>query len=362
MRATRRRFLAGCLGAAALGAAGCGGPGGGPAPRDAGAPTSGSRTAGAVAEYWPPASGPWERVEPAAAGWDVGALEAAVALAGERATGSLRVLLDGRVLVAREWGVPPDFARDVASCQKSLVGLLVLVARDRDLLALDDAVTTHLGSGWSGTSPDREGGITVRHLLTMTSGLDDRLRWAAPPGTTWRYNTTAYHRLQPVLERATATELAALSREWVTAPIGAVRSTWYRRPGPDPTGRPVLGLTMTTDDMARLGLLVLRGGAWDGAPVIAAPTLEEALAPSQELNPAYGHLWWRNGAAAPYRIPGAPEDLVAALGNEDQKIYVSRSAGLVVSRLGERGGSGPPSSPDSFDSAFLGALMAAAPR
>jgi hypothetical protein len=67
--------------------------------------------------------------------------------------------------------------------------------------------------------------------------------------------------------------------------------------------------------------------------------------PSQEINPAYGYLWWLNGQEnymtprlqflfdGPI-IPSAPADMIAGLGKNDQKVYVVPSEGLVVVRMG----------------------------
>lgn len=346
---TRRTFVLGSIGTFGLAALGCRTlP---PAPP----PPEGSPA------YWPPAEGPWASVEPAAAGWDPAKLGAAVTLAGERSTRSILILLDGRVLAERDFGVEPGFRRDIASCQKSVIGLLVVMARDRGLLDLADPVTDHLGAGWSNATRAEESLVTVRHLLTMTSGLDDGLRRVADPGSRWYYSNNAYYVLRHLLERVTGTGIDPLTHDWLWTPLGIRDSSWYERPvPPDPKGRPVWGLLMPARDMVRFGLLVQRCGTWDGTPVVASAGIDEALAPSQALNPAYGYLWWRN-AQPPRRIPGAPDDVVAALGKDDQKIYVSRSTGLVVARLGNQGGGTDPFDPDSFNSALWTALMAAAP-
>lgn len=125
--------------------------------------------------------------------------------------------------------------------------------------------------------------------------------------------------------------------------------------------------------MARVGLLVQRGGTWDSHPVLRdAAYLDAALASSSEANPSYGYLWWLNGKAG-HRlgeagalqpgplIPDAPDDTVAALGLDDQKIYVSRSTGLVLVRQGGRGGTGPREALSSFDNELWRAVMAARP-
>ena len=137
---------------------------------------------------------------------------------------------------------------------------------------------------------------------------------------------------------------------------------------------PLWGLTMTARDMARFGLLVQRGAAWGGSPVLDdADYLQASLRASSEANPSYGYLWWLNGAAS-FRIgadgpaqpgpliPGAPADLVAALGKDDQKIYVSRAERLVVVRQGERAGSRSTESLSDFDAELWRLVLAARAR
>ena len=95
----------------------------------------------------------------------------------------------------------------------------------------------------------------------------------------------------------------------------------------------------------------------------------EMLRPSQGLNPSYGLLWWTNGqissmswaippvTTAGTLIPAAPDDLVAAQGARDRKLYVVPSLDLVVSRLGDDGSLDG----SSFNDAFWERLMEAAP-
>lgn len=316
------------------------------------------------AVYTPGAS--WETVTAADAGWDPAALDEVVAFAGSHATKSLLLVVGGRILVEHHFGVDPSFRREVASCQKSVVAVLVGMAVERSLLSLDDAVSDHLGPGWSAAGPGPEGSITVRHLVSMTSGLDPRLQVVAPPGEVWSYNNAAYHQVQPVLEAATGRSIGALSDEWLWSPIGATASSWYERPGDgaesrDSLGNRLWGLIMSARDMARFGLLVERAGSFgEGRVFDPSVFLEDALTSSSDQNPSYGYLWWLNGQEG-FRlgpagdlqpgplIPHAPDDLVAALGKDDQKIYVSRSQQIVLVRQGDRAGSRSLETMSSFD-------------
>ena len=90
----------------------------------------------------------------------------------------------------------------------------------------------------------------------------------------------------------------------------------------------------------------------------APASFKEAIAPSQELNPSYGYLWWLNGQKSFKQPAGAvregmlwpdcPPDSYAALGAQDKKIYVVPSLDLVVSRHGGAAGE------RTFDNELLG--------
>ncbi len=251
------------------------------------------------------------------------------------------------------------------------------MAVEEGVVGLDDPVTEHLGVGWTNASAAEEAKITIRHLLSMSSGLDASRRAAAPPGEVWSYNNDAYHQLQPVLEAATGTGIDELCSDWLWRPLGATSSTWYERRGNggeaiDAKGDRIWGLVMSARDMARFGLLVARDGAWGSERLIEPTYLEHALSSSTTANPSYGYLWWLNGQDG-YRIgpagelqpgsliPDAPADLVAALGKDDQKIYVSRSTELVLVRQGDRAGRRSAESLSSFDSELWQRILSARP-
>ncbi|TQF16657.1 serine hydrolase [Myxococcus llanfairpwllgwyngyllgogerychwyrndrobwllllantysiliogogogochensis] len=312
----------------------------------------------------------WPTVSPASAGWDVAKLNAALDFAGSRDTRAIVILQDGKLLAERYWLANSNFMRDIASAQKSVVSVLVGIAVDKQLLSLDERVTPILGAGWSNTGALAEARITVRHLLTMTSGLNTSLGLQAAPGTTWLYNNDAYHRLRMILERRTGLGIDALSHAWLFNTLGATRSQWEQRSDVDSKGLPLWGLTMSARDLARFGLLLLADGAWAGTRVVSSAYLNTATNSSQTLNPAYGHLFWLNGKAFTLipplsaridgpLIPSAPQDVFAGLGKDDQKVYVSRSLGLVVTRLGAQAGTRSAETLSDFDEELWARIMAA---
>jgi CubicO group peptidase (beta-lactamase class C family) len=339
--------------------------------------------------YFPSVSGEWARIEPARARWNAQALSAALDYAGASNSSGVVVLLDGRVLAERHWQVSTTerYGRmrlgnstsghaieDVASVQKSVVAFLAGIAEGKRQLDLSAPVDRYLGKGWSKAGATAESAITVRHLMTMTSGLNDSGIYQHPAAEAWRYNTGMYSKMIGVLEKATKVDIETLTQSWLTGPTGMSDSKWIRRSwiaGNDAANS--IGFATTARDLARFGLLILANGSWDGRDLLHNPGyFIRMLTPSQDLNPSYGLLWWLNGqrqvqhpdeneAKAGSLIPSAPRDLVAAEGAMDRKCYVVPSLRLVVTRLGAQTGS-IPSVDLKWDNEFWKLLMMAAPQ
>ena len=355
-----------------------------PSSEQAGAISSASPPASDRRLYFPPVDETWETVDPAEAGWDTERLDAALALAGERSSTGVVILHRGRILAERHWTLDspsrghvngshgPNAAghavEDVASVQKSVVAVLVGMAQERGLLALDDPVTDHAGR-WTQATAEQERAVTVRHLMAMTTGLTPGLEYEARPGSNWLYNTPAYHHLLRIVAAAAGLDRNEVTRQWLTGPLGMRDSRWEPRPWAN--SAIATGFATSARGLARFGLFILAGGSWDGETVIEDKTyLAEMLQPSQALNPSYGLLWWANGQTSSMSwaippvttsgtlIPAAPTDLVAAQGARDRKLYVVPSLDLVVARLGDNGSR----EGSSFNDAFWERLIEAAPR
>jgi CubicO group peptidase (beta-lactamase class C family) len=114
------------------------------------------------------------------------------------------VLKDGKIVLEKYFG---NFTQDSswywASAGKSLTAFAVGIAQQKGLLSIDNPVSNYLGDGWTSCTKAQEEKITVRHLLMMSSGLDDNtsnpfcnepscLTYKAEPGTRWAYNTGVY--------------------------------------------------------------------------------------------------------------------------------------------------------------------------
>lgn len=323
---TRRSVLVGAASAVAL-AAGCNPretPSIAPSLSGAGTPPSPDGL------YFPPSDGAWETVEPAAAGWQPDRLAAAADVAGKAKSTSFVVVTGGRIVAEQYFaGGAATTAQQVASVQKSVTSTLVANAADAGRLSIGDNVSRYLGAGWSLAPAEIENSITLRHLLTMSSGLDEQLRSVVAPGTRWYYNSVAYHVLHPVLEHATGTSLADWSDRTLFDPIGMASARWeVRPPTVDVTG---YSLLLTARDMARFGILILANGRWQTTQVLRPDYTTAAMKASQADNRSYGLLWWLNSAPRKQIAP-APADLVSAQGAGGQRIYVVPSLDTVVVR------------------------------
>ncbi len=338
--------------------------------------------------YFPEKGKAWETADPAEAGWGARALEGALDYAREQRSSSVVVLLNGRILAEGHWEVPPPFGsgafsypsilvdhtadgqaiEDVASVQKGVVSFLAGVAREKGLLDFDSTVTDYLGGGWSHADPEAERQITVRHLMSMLSGLDIRGRVEAPPGELWKYNTRVYRRLITVLEEVSGLTVNEYTDRWLTSRIGMSNSRWSARASlPGLQDASSFGFESSARDLARFGLLVLAEGTWRGEDVLGDHRyFMEAFAASSSLNESYGLLWWLNDGDTVISSnpdsqtrPGplvstAPADLVMAAGAQGRRVYVVPTLGLVVTRIG--------ADPERrFDPDFWARLMAGAP-
>jgi CubicO group peptidase (beta-lactamase class C family) len=268
-------------------------------------------------------------------------VEKLIAVVKESKSATFMVVTGGRIVTENYFpgssfpNVSAGTVADVASVQKSVASTLLGMAQEKGLLKIDEAVSKYLGPGWSKAPPADEAKITIRHLMTHASGLHARtLQKVDEPGTKFDYNTPAYQKTRPVLEKAAGMDINTLSRAWLFDAIGvSAAAKWAPRPSgeKDATGAAQWGLNLSARDMARFGLVSLRTGRWGTSSIVDAAWYREAWAPSKVARD-YGLLWWLMGNKP--RFSKAPDDWVAALGAQDQKIYVFPGLDTVVTRQG----------------------------
>jgi CubicO group peptidase (beta-lactamase class C family) len=290
---------------------------------------------------------------------------------GDNGTKSFILLHNGRIVLERYFGTfTADSIHYWASAGKSLTAFVVGMAQEEGLIDLDAPTATYLGAGWTSCTPAQEAAITVRHQLTMTTGLEDNvpndncmtpacLLYKAAPGTRWAYHNAPYRLLQDVVKEASGVTMQQYTRTRLQNRIGS-SGLWFNY---IQYGR--------ARDMARFGLLMHARGIWNGDTLLRDSTYFNAMInPSQPLNKSYGYLWWLNGEPSYMLpsvqfvfpgslVPNAPADMYAALGKNDQKIHIVPSKGWVLVRQGDDAGDGSSPVPVTFDNdlwAYLNAL------
>lgn len=305
--------------------------------------------------YFPPINGTdtWETQSISTLGWNQNAVQPLLDYLLLKNTKSFMILVNGRIVMENYFnGHTANTLWRWNSAGKTLTSTVTGIAEQEGFINTNDKVSDYLGTGWTSAPLAKENLITCKNLLRMNSGLDDtlgddvapsNLQYVADAGTRWAYHNV-YVKLQDVVEQATGQTWNNYFNTKLRDKIGmSSTGVWFNGTGAN------LGLRIyfsNTRSMARFGLLALNNGNWNGTQVINSAFLNQATTTSQNINLAYGYLWWLNGKTS-YRLPqtqlqfngsliaSGPNDMYMALGKDDQKIYVIPSKKMVVIRMGD---------------------------
>jgi CubicO group peptidase (beta-lactamase class C family) len=297
--------------------------------------------------YFPPLnSNTWETSTVSELGWNDDQLAPLLNYLEQKNTKSFIILHKGKIVVeAYMDGHTATSPWYWASAGKTLTTAMAGIAQEENLINLNDKVSDYIGTNWTSAALEKENLITCKNLLSMTSGLDDSLgdgiapsdlQYVSDAGTRWAYHGV-FVKMQDVIAAASSQTWDAYFEEKLKTRIG-MTGAWIQNGNANV-------YWSTTRSMARFGLLIAANGAWDNTQIIPQTFLSEATSTTQNINQAYGYLWWLNGKSS-YRlpqtqlqfsgelIPNAPQDMYCALGKNDQKIYIVPSRDLVVIRMG----------------------------
>jgi CubicO group peptidase (beta-lactamase class C family) len=251
---------------------------------------------------------------------------------------------------------------DTRSISKSVTSLLVGIALDRGLLtALDTPIFSFFPEYYDLRTPEKDR-ITLRHLLTMSSGLawdetsasygdasntywqmgaaprSDRFvleqPLAALPGTVFNYNSGNAELLGVILRRVSGKRLDQFAKEALFDPLGIEDWDWDDSSAFNPDA--ASGLRLRPRDLAKIGELVLERGNWHGRQIVSSSWIEDSTTPrlsgkglmfdSPEGISSYGYLWWLGRSP-----PEHPErDIIAGSGYGGQRLFILPRLGVVV--------------------------------
>ena len=242
---------------------------------------------------------------------------------------------------------------DLRSATKSIRSILLGIALDKGFIGtIDDPISKYLKNKVPKKNLDeRKDKITIRHLITMSTGLDcndwdkksdgqeDKvyrkkdwvqytldLPMVNEPGTVSNYCSMGTLLLVEIISQTSGMTIDAFAEKYLFEPLGISNISWGH------TSTKVVipsakRLYMTSRDMAKVGQLILNNGKWNGTQVVSEKWIGESTTPKTKITGIdYGYLWWN----IPFKVN---ENIVVskmATGNGGQYIMVFPELDMVA--------------------------------
>jgi CubicO group peptidase (beta-lactamase class C family) len=254
-------------------------------------------------------------------------------------------------------GIRRETLHRLYSVTKSVTSALIGIAIDQGYIAsVEQPVIAYFPEYVDENWNPRKNGITLQHLLSMTSGLQydensypysdernshtqmtatrDWMAWAlaqpliAEPGTRFIYSTANSHLFSGIIHRTTGLYANQFAEEYLFGPLGIVDYFWTIGDGYPATGGSFGGLKLRPRDMGKFGYVYLNGGRWQGQQIVPEAWVAESFVPRIEAWGAdrYGYQWWIHRS----RVSKSELEWFAARGYGGQFIALFPSLDMVV--------------------------------
>lgn len=273
-------------------------------------------------------------------------------------TTAFLVIQEGKIVYEKYWKECADStASNMFSVTKSIVSLLIGIAIDEGKIP---SVHASIGDYIPEFSNDERSAISIRNLLTMSSGLDWDEQYSSPfsittqayygnnlrelvtnqqllttPGKQFKYLSGDTQLLAYIVEKATGTTISKYAEEKIWKPIGAEQKAIWSKDAENGDERAFCCFHTNARDIARIGQLVLNKGKWAGKQIVSEDYISQATRPATDLVDEYGktlahygYQWWilhTKNMEIPYMR-----------GHKGQYIYSIPNKNAVVVRLGEK--------------------------
>jgi CubicO group peptidase (beta-lactamase class C family) len=234
---------------------------------------------------------------------------------------SLVVARNGVIIKEQYFGTGgANTPSDVRSVTKSVTSLLIGIAIDKGFLqSVDQPIGQFIKPLVDTLSADKAA-ITIRDLLTMSSGftwneldnVNEYNYWfysapnqvqylinralVAKPGQVFDYNSAAVHLLSVILTRATNMKTKDFAQKYLFDSLGSIIGSWETDDQGYNNG--AAGLSITPHDMIKIGQLILNGGSYNGKRIVSPEWIEQTIRfhittnNAQTFGPGYGYCWW----------------------------------------------------------------------
>jgi CubicO group peptidase (beta-lactamase class C family) len=276
------------------------------------------------------------------------------------------VIQDGKLLHEEYWeGYNDHSLSNSFSVAKTVVSLLVGIAIDEGKIK---SVDQKVGDFMPHYREGRNAGLTIKDVLTMSSGLDWDESYFNPfsvttkayygddlpsliaglnvvetPGKQFKYLSGNTQILALILEKATGMKISEYASKKLWQPLGAEHNALWSLDHANGTEKAYCCLNSNATDFARLGQLILNKGNWNGQQLISKQYMEEATHPASYLidaigNPVdfYGYQFWiikHKGMQIPY-ARGILGQYILAL-PERNAVVVRLGKERAINRVGE---------------------------
>ena len=267
------------------------------------------------------------------------------------------IIKDDSIRYEQYWeGYDEDSYTNSFSMAKTIVSILTGIAIDEEKIT---SVDQPVGDFIAQYSDGANSSLTIRHLLTMSSGMDFDESYVSPfaypaeayygsdlRGLTYRYNVVEEpgkilkylsgntQLLSFVLEEATGMKISEYASEKLWKPIGAKNTALWSLDHEGGDEKAYCCFNSNARDFARIGQLYLNGGDWEGKQIVSSDyvkrslTLADLMEEDGEKNERYGYSWW----LADYK----EHKIFYARGVLGQYIIVIPDKKTVIVRLGRK--------------------------
>lgn len=250
-----------------------------------------------------------------------------------------------------------DTLHDMRSVSKSIVAKAVLLAHSQGKIkSLDDPIFDYFPEYFKYADGDKKG-ITIKHVLSMTAGLewDEKISYADPknseiqmnnsadavdyvlkqklvdkPGTVFNYSGGCTQLLVALIKKATGLDADVFTEKHLFGPLGITKYKWVKTKSGDPSG--ASGLRLRSRDMAKIGLLMMQRGKWNGKQVLSENLVDLALAEhisivkEGDFEMGYGFQIWLPS----FDVGGVRISLKEFSGNGGQLVQIDKANGLMI--------------------------------
>ena len=215
---------------------------------------------------------------------------------------SVMVLQHGKVLYEK-WlnGGDPQLPHVLNSVSKTFTSAAVGLAISEGLLSLDDKLVSFFPDDLPPSPSENLQKVTIRHLLTMNCGHDSEpsrrndtdtwvrtfLSWPVQhePGTYYCYNSMGTYMLSAIVQKVTGQKVVDYLQPRLFDPLGIEAPRWDESPQGINCGG--WGLYLKTEDLAKMGQLLLQKGKWNGKQVLPESYVTEATRAQVPCQPSW---------------------------------------------------------------------------